>query len=280
MVEDYCCTQDILPTLLNLFGFDYDSRLLTGRDVLSDCTHAALLKDGSFLTDGFVYYAGTGEVTWREGVEPDEDYAGELVGAMEEQFAVAAAILAADYYGWAFRTLGLSSGETEREEAASYADIEGTWYASAVEYLTSLGALSGGGTGDFLGEAPVTRAALTAMVSRGLGLEPGEERAPYSDLEEGLWYMEPVTAAWDAGLLPGEETFRPDEPAVEEEAAALLAAAGDYAGLEEAEALADEAVSAALARQQAAGAELGKGVLSRGAAAWAVARLLRAVQPA
>lgn len=279
VVEDYCCTQDILPTLLNLFGFDYDSRLLTGRDVLSDCTHAALLKDGSFLTDGFVYHADTGEVTWREGAEPDEDYAGELVGAMEEQFAVAAAILAADYYGWAFRTLGLSSGETEREEAASYADIEGTWYASAVEYLTSLGALSGGGTGDFLGEAPVTRAALTAMVSRGLGLEPGEERAPYSDLEEGLWYMEPVTAAWDAGLLPGEETFRPDEPAVEEEAAALLAAAGDYAGLEEAETLADEAVSAALTRQQAAGAELGEGVLSRGAAAWAVARLLRAVQP-
>ena len=141
------------------------------------------------------------------------------------------------------------------------------------------GALSGGGTGDFLGEAPVTRAALTAMVSRGLGLEPGEE-APYTDLEEDLWYMEPVTAAWDAGLLPGEETFRPDDPAVEEEAAALLAAAGDYAGLEEAETLADEAVSAALARQQAAGAELGEGVLSRGAAAWAVARLLRAVQPA
>ena len=278
VVEDYCCTQDILPTLLNLFGFDYDSRLLTGRDVLSDCTHAALLKDGSFLTDGFVYHADTGEVTWREGAEPDEDSAGELVGAMEEQFAVAAAILDADYYGWAFRTLGLSSGETEREEAASYADIEGTWYASAVEYLTSLGALSGGGTGDFLGEAPVTRAALTAMVSRGLGLEPGEE-APYTDLEEGLWYMEPVTAAWDAGLLPGEETFRPDDPAVEEEAAALLAAAGDYAGLEGAEGLAERTVTTALSRQHAAGADPGGGVLTRGAAAWAVARLFQAMEP-
>ena len=59
-----------------------------------------------------------------------------------------------------------------------------------------------------MGAAPVTRAARTAMGCRGLGLEPGEERAPYTDLEEGLWYMEPVTAAWDAGLLPGEETFR------------------------------------------------------------------------
>ena len=280
LVEDYCCTQDILPTLLNLFGFDYDSRLLTGRDVLSDCTHVALLKDGSFLTDALIYDGATGGITWREGAEQDKDYAAALTAAVEDQFAAAAAVLDADYYGWAFRTLGLSSGETQRQEAASYADIQGTWYGEAVEHLTSLGALSGGGTGDFLGESPVTRAALVAMVSRGLALEPGEETPPYSDLEEGLWYLEPVTAAWDAGLLPGEETFRPDEPAVEEEAAALLAAAGDYAGLEEAETLADEAVSAALARQQAAGAELGEGVLSRGAAAWAVARLLRAVQPA
>ena len=35
VVDEYCSTADILPTLLNLFGVDYDSRLLVGRDVFS-----------------------------------------------------------------------------------------------------------------------------------------------------------------------------------------------------------------------------------------------------
>ena len=278
LVEDYCCTQDILPTLLNLFGFDYDSRLLTGRDVLSDCTHVALLKDGSFLTDALIYDGATGGITWREGAEQDGDYAEALTAAVEDQFAAAAAVLDTDYYGWAFRALGLGDRETERQEAASYADIEGTWYEEAVEHLTSLGALSGGGSGDFMGEAPVTRAALTAMVSRGLALDPGEEPPPYSDLEEGAWYAEPVRAAWAAGLLPEEDAFRPDDPATGAETAALLAAVGRSAGLEGADALAEGAVAAALEGQRDAGPDLGADILSRGAAAQAVAEVLRAVE--
>ena len=34
VVDEYCSTADILPTLLNLFGVDYDSRLLAGTDTL------------------------------------------------------------------------------------------------------------------------------------------------------------------------------------------------------------------------------------------------------
>lgn len=277
VVEDYCCTQDILPTLLNLFGFDYDSRLLTGRDVLADCTHVALLKDGSFLTDRLSYDADSGEITWRG--EEDPEYAQELIEAMENQFTVAAGILSTDYYGYAFRTLGLSDGRTEREHHASYADIEGTWYEDAVEYLTGLGALSGGGTGDFLGDAAASRSAVVAMLSRGLGLEAGEEQAPYTDLEEGLWYREPVTAAWAAGLLPQEETtFRPDDPMTAEETEQLLAAAAQDQGLENGAALAGEAVTHALERQAAEGSALEDGILSRGGAAFAVAALLEEVE--
>ena len=42
VVDEYCSTADILPTLLNLFGVDYDSRLLAGTDVLSSGIHAAV----------------------------------------------------------------------------------------------------------------------------------------------------------------------------------------------------------------------------------------------
>lgn len=59
VVDEYCSTADILPTLLNLFGVDYDSRLLAGTDVLSSGIHAAVLSDKSFLTKTFRYDAGT-----------------------------------------------------------------------------------------------------------------------------------------------------------------------------------------------------------------------------
>lgn len=279
VVDDYCCTQDILPTLLNLFGFSYDSRLLTGRDVLAECTHAALLKDGSFLTDRMIYDAASGQITWQG--EEDEDYAQELIQAMEDQLAVSAAILGTNYYEFAFRTLGLSAGQTEREHYASYADIEGTWYEDAVEYLTSLGALSGGGTGDFLGDAAASRAAVLAMITRGLGLEAGEESPPYTDLEEGLWYVETVSAAWSAGLLPtDEETFRPDDPITGEEAEELFAAAARYRDMEDGDTLAEQAVSEAMDRQAEEGSDLGEDILSRGAAAYAAANLLAALESA
>ena len=279
VVDDYCCTQDILPTLLNLFGFSYDSRLLTGRDALAECTHAALLKDGSFLTDRMIYDAASGQITWQR--EEDEDYARELIQAMEDQLMVSAAILGTNYYEFAFRTLGLSAGQTEREHYASYADIEGTWYEDAVEYLTSLGALSGGGTGDFLGDAAASRAAVLAMITRGLGLEAGEESPPYTDLEEGLWYVETVSAAWSAGLLPtDEETFRPDDPITGEEAEELFAAATRYRDMEDGDTLAEQAVTEAMDRQAEEGSDLGEDILSRGAAAYAAADLLAALESA
>lgn len=43
VVDEYCSTADILPTLLNLFGVDYDSRLLAGTDALSSGLHVAVL---------------------------------------------------------------------------------------------------------------------------------------------------------------------------------------------------------------------------------------------
>jgi len=277
VVEDYCCTQDILPTLLNLFGFAYDSRLLTGRDVLANCTHMALLADGSFLTEAVLYDSATGEMAWR--VPPDEAYGRDLLQAAENQFVAAAAILDTDYYGFALPALGLTSAPMERPHYASYADIAGTWYEEDVELLTAHGALTGGGTGDFQGEQAVTRAALLAMVTRALQLPGGSSDMPYTDLAEGKWYMETISTAWSAGLLPeGETLFRPDEAAAPQEAEQLLAAAAERAGVENAAQWAEQAVADAAAAQRAANSDLPEGELSRGAAAAAVAQLLRQME--
>ncbi len=49
-VDTYCCTIDILPTLLNLFGIEFDSRLLPGVDVFAPSDyHMAVLSNPSFV---------------------------------------------------------------------------------------------------------------------------------------------------------------------------------------------------------------------------------------
>ena len=65
VVDEYCCNVDVLPTILNLWGFEYDSRLLAGTDVFSDGTHAAVLVDKSFLTDKVWFNASTGEIRYQ-----------------------------------------------------------------------------------------------------------------------------------------------------------------------------------------------------------------------
>ena len=44
MVETPCSTIDILPTVSNLFGLEYDSRLMMGSDIMAPGDHFALLK--------------------------------------------------------------------------------------------------------------------------------------------------------------------------------------------------------------------------------------------
>lgn len=52
---------DILPTLMNLFGIKYDSRLLPGRDVFSDSMPLAFNLNYDWKTDLGTYYSSKGE---------------------------------------------------------------------------------------------------------------------------------------------------------------------------------------------------------------------------
>lgn len=48
---------DVIPTLYNLFGMDFDSRLLMGNDLLSSSSSIAIMSDDSWITDYGRYYA-------------------------------------------------------------------------------------------------------------------------------------------------------------------------------------------------------------------------------
>ncbi len=50
-INKYGSSLDILPTVLNLFGVKFDSRLLMGRDILSDAESLVIFSNRSFITN-------------------------------------------------------------------------------------------------------------------------------------------------------------------------------------------------------------------------------------
>ena len=96
-VDKVCSSLDILPTVLNLMGLPYDSRMLVGRDIMSDSPGLVIMHDGSFIADGFRYNASTGEVISRGGKVSDSELEN-LTSTVSNRFRMADAICELDYY--------------------------------------------------------------------------------------------------------------------------------------------------------------------------------------
>lgn len=97
-VDKYCSNLDLLPTISNLMGLSYDSRLLAGRDMLSEEEGLVLFKDRSFLTSKVRYNATTGEVIWANGVLEDSVYLESIMQQVQNRFYYSGKILETDYY--------------------------------------------------------------------------------------------------------------------------------------------------------------------------------------
>ncbi|MBP5159346.1 MAG: LTA synthase family protein, partial [Lachnospiraceae bacterium] len=98
VIDKYASSLDMLPTLLNLLGIDYDSRLLMGRDILSDSPALVIFSNQSFITDFCKYNSKTGEVTMLKDVELPEGYIDAVTKIVRNKFDVSKSILLNDYY--------------------------------------------------------------------------------------------------------------------------------------------------------------------------------------
>lgn len=100
VVDTPCCTVDIIPTLLNLFGVDYDSRLLAGTDILDpNSFHVAMLYNQSFITDKIKYNTSNGKITYL--VDKDsvsQAYIDACVNYVQNKFEISLQIISHDYY--------------------------------------------------------------------------------------------------------------------------------------------------------------------------------------
>lgn len=103
-IDKPCCTLDILPTVSNLLGLEFDSRLLMGTDMLSDGNHVAILGDRSFVTDKIMYNCETGKYTLTSDEEVDDEYVDTWVSYVKNKFTVSSEMLYTDYYEAIYKT--------------------------------------------------------------------------------------------------------------------------------------------------------------------------------
>ena len=89
---------DILPTLSNLFGVNFDSRLLVGRDVFSDAEALVLWPDYNWKTEKGCYMGG--KFTPAEGVEVEDDYVERISKIVQNKITYSRSVAKQDYFDY------------------------------------------------------------------------------------------------------------------------------------------------------------------------------------
>lgn len=97
-IDEPCSSLDIIPTLSNLLGLDYDSRLLMGRDIHSQADPLVIFADGSFITDKGRYDANAERFEPNPGVSVEEGYVESICNIVACKTYFSAMILDTDYY--------------------------------------------------------------------------------------------------------------------------------------------------------------------------------------
>lgn len=100
-----CSALDLMPTLLNLFGFPYDSRLFAGRDMLSDSPAMVVFADRSFITDKISYYKKDKTVIQLTDEITDEEYLDSMRSVVRNMNNFSSRIINNNYYHYVNRCL-------------------------------------------------------------------------------------------------------------------------------------------------------------------------------
>ena len=110
-VDKYCSSLDVMPTLSNLFGLDYDSRLIIGSDILSGEEPLVIFANYSFINQDGCYNSILDQFIRWDGQEPDLAEVAQMVAEVQNRVAYSATILDTDYYRLVLERAGMIAGE-------------------------------------------------------------------------------------------------------------------------------------------------------------------------
>jgi len=97
-IDTVCSNLDVLPTVSNMFGLEYDSRLVMGTDVMSDGEPMVIFSDRSWITSSGSFDAGTQTFRKSRLAEIAPGYAESRNSAVYYKFLMSRYILDYDYY--------------------------------------------------------------------------------------------------------------------------------------------------------------------------------------
>ena len=98
-IEKPVSSLDLLPTVYNLLGLNYDSRLLMGRDIFSD-ESLVVFYNRSWMSELGFYDARSGRFTPTTKQQIDEDYVEKINQEVREKFYYSALLLDEDYFSY------------------------------------------------------------------------------------------------------------------------------------------------------------------------------------
>ena len=96
-IEKTCMSIDVLPTVYNLFGIKYDSRLLMGKDIFSTTEGLAILNDRSWVSDQGTYFASTRTFIPKND-NVSQDYIEWTNNRVANRLNISKMIMASNYY--------------------------------------------------------------------------------------------------------------------------------------------------------------------------------------
>lgn len=97
-IDKACMSSDVIPTVYNLFGVDYDSRLFTGRDILSNSLGIAIMRNRSFVTNKGTYLSKTNTSIGFD----DQEYIKTINQVINNRLTISKLILKTNYYNYLF----------------------------------------------------------------------------------------------------------------------------------------------------------------------------------
>lgn len=102
VVDKPCYSMDILPTIANMLGLDYDSRVLVGRDIFSDTEGLVIFPNASWISETAMYNNSKDArgVTSLTGEEVSEEYVSDMRKRVSNALKISRQFVEMDYYSY------------------------------------------------------------------------------------------------------------------------------------------------------------------------------------
>lgn len=198
----------IIPTLL------VDAEIAPGVGILLSAVDPKGAKDGylSFSIGGWRWYVEEAMIT----SSPDFTEAfTHLLEALPPRTAISRGAGAS----WNPVTIAtLVSDYNLPYRSRSFTDVGTGDRADHINTLATYEILLGDGNGHYRPDDTMTRAEFCALITQAMGLT-GSGKTPFTDVAEGEWYVQSISAAYEAGLMNGigDGLFSPQGTVSEEE---------------------------------------------------------------